>query len=99
MPQIKVEEADINFKFENPTIKEEAWIKPPPSGEPMVFLETPDDEKDFIKEDIMSLALGQKAHAFVDNVTMHGVRYVFARDVSRKRRSEHGLCIVCRCNI
>ena len=38
MPQIKVEEADIKSKFENPTIKEKAWIKPPPSGEPMVFL-------------------------------------------------------------
>ena len=37
-------------------------------------------------DNLSTIALAWKAYQFADNMTMHGVRYIFAKDMSKFRR-------------
>lgn len=87
MPRINKDEAVETSSLESLEVKRDAWIKPPPNPEPMVYLEIPDeDENEQTKKNLTSLVFGMKAYSFIENVTMHGVRYIFARESSKLKR-------------
>lgn len=83
MPRINVKESDLTSTIQFPNPKDDAWIKPPPNREPLVF---PDQDKKIDKDDLASITLGVKAYSFAENFSMHGVRYVFGRDMGILRR-------------
>ena len=82
MPQIKINDLNNLSNFEKPSIKKDAWEK----SEPVVLLELPEKTNDFADESVSSVAFGVKAYAFADGISMHGIRYIVARDTSKMKR-------------
>ena len=88
MAPIKVEKSDKEKQEENknPAPKKEAWVD--------ISKKSPKTLEDKLEDALNStkpassyaLAIAWKAHTFTENMTMHGIRYVFARDVGKLRR-------------
>jgi len=77
------EKEDENNK---PPIKKDAWIDV--SSKPPSYFEK-DLENAITSEksrNPFALAIAWKAHRFTDNMTMHGIRYIFSHDIGFFRR-------------
>ncbi|CAK8697223.1 unnamed protein product [Clavelina lepadiformis] len=90
MQLIDLESEEVVEKQETLSVKTEEWIKAPPTPPNLNETsksQTNSDFGDLTKDaNITELGLAVKAFQFTDSFTMHGVRYIFMKDISRMRR-------------
>lgn len=76
-------EKKIVAKNEKRIYAKQSQINLSEKKESMIYLEMPEDEDEKMKK---KSTLSGKSYSFADSITMHGIRYIFGRDICKFRR-------------